>query len=226
MWGNRSPACAPNSIDRRWSSPEPHWAWESVSGDNGELDPTLTGVSLSLIMDAVTEPPPEVTTFVKVMEDHMPRVWRSLRYLGVPEFDLPDTCQEVFLVVHRRLGEFRGEACLSTWIYEICCRVAKAWRRRTAARRDAPMAETPVVAVDAQQESALEIARARHELSRLLDELPEEQRAVIVLHELEELPMHRVARLLGCPLFTAYSRLRLARKRLQRLLSERHSEVT
>jgi RNA polymerase sigma-70 factor (ECF subfamily) len=159
------------------------------------------------------------------MHEHTPRVWRSLRYLGVSEADLPDASQEVFLVVHRRLEEFRGEASLSTWIYEICCRVAKAWRRRAASRRDAPMAEPPTVAVDADQEVTLQVERARHRLTRLLDELPEDQRAVVVLHELEELSMREVASLLNCPLFTAYSRLRLARNRLSQLLKRTDAEV-
>jgi RNA polymerase sigma-70 factor (ECF subfamily) len=169
--------------------------------------------------------PAEESPFEQVMREHAPRVIRSLRYLGVPEADLPDASQEVFLVVHRRLQEFRGEASLSTWIYEICFRVARAWRRRTATRRDAPVAELPIVPMDATQEAALQVARARERLLQILDDLPEEQRAVIVLHELEEVKMSEVASLLKCPLFTAYSRLRLARKRLEQLLTQTNFEV-
>jgi RNA polymerase sigma-70 factor, ECF subfamily len=176
-------------------------------------------------MTALSVPPDQQSPFEKVMQEHTPRVIRSLRYLGVSEADLPDASQEVFLVVHRRLHEFRGEASLSTWIYEICFRLARAWRRRAAARRDAPVAELPTVGTDATQESALQVARARHRLLQMLDELPEEQRAVVVLHELEELKMADVASLLNCPLFTAYSRLRLARKRLEQLLTRADSEV-
>jgi RNA polymerase sigma-70 factor (ECF subfamily) len=62
-------------------------------------------------------------------------------------------------------------------------------------------------------------------LLKILDELPEEQRAVVVLHELEEVRMAEVATLLGCPLFTAYSRLRLARRRLEQLLTQQATEV-
>ena len=176
-------------------------------------------------MTVPSVPPAEGSPFEQVMQEHAPRVVRSLRYFGVSEADLPDASQEVFLVVHRRLQEFRGEARLSTWIYEICFRLARAWRRRASARRDVPFAELPVVSIDATQESALQVARARQRLLQILDELPEEQRAVIVLHELEELKMSEVATLLKCPLFTAYSRLRLARKRLEQLLTQADSEV-
>lgn len=188
-------------------------------------EPALIGVSLSCAMIVSSVTPAEESPFEKVMQEHSPRVMRSLRYLGVSESDVPDASQEVFLVVHRRLQEFRGEASLSTWIYEICFRVARAWRRRSSGRRDAPVAELPVVGIAATQESALQVARARHRLLQILDELPEEQRAVIVLHELEELKMSEVASLLRCPRFTAYSRLRLARKRLEQLLAEADFEV-
>jgi len=177
------------------------------------------------LMVAVRAPQYEPATFEVVIEEHTAKVYRSLRYLGVPESDLPDASQEVFLVVHRRLDEFRGEASLSTWIYEICFRVARAWRRRAAARRDAPTADPPVVSVDANQESLLHVAQTRRRLLQMLDKLPEDQRTVIVLHELEEMKMAEVAALLGCPLFTAYSRLRLARKRLEQLLVQADSEV-
>lgn len=176
-------------------------------------------------MVAISAPQYEPAPFEKVMQEHTPRVFRSLRYLGIPDADLPDACQEVFLVVHRRLDQFRGDATLSTWIYEICIRVARAWRRRAAARRDAPMAEPPVVSIEPEQESCLRVEHARRHLLHLLDELPEEQRAVIVLHELEELKMAEVATLVGCPLFTAYSRLRLARKRLEQLVTRADPEV-
>lgn len=176
-------------------------------------------------MVATPAPRSEPVTFETVLDRHAARVYRSLRYLGVSEPDLPDISQEVFLVVYRRLEEFRGDASLSTWIYEICVRIARAWRRRAAARRDAPVAELPAVPVDADQESRLQLERTRRRLLQLLDKLPEDQRTVVVLHELEELKMADVATLLGCPLFTAYSRLRLARKRLEQLLrAEREAE--
>lgn len=64
--------------------------------------------------------------------------------------------------------------------------------------------------------------RDTHELlCWALDSIPEVQREVFVLHEIEELPMMEVARRLECGLFTAYSRLRLARRALKRVLAEK-----
>ncbi len=158
------------------------------------------------------------------MQSHATQVWRTLRYFGVREADLPDASQEVFLVVHRRLPEFRGESKLSTWIYGISCRVAMAFCRRARANRQELVSEPPTEAVEARQHVDLETLETRSRLLGLLEKLPQEQRVVFVLHEIEEVPMQEIARLVGCPRFTAYSRLRLAKKRLRELLQSMQSE--
>src|SRR6202035_1687813 len=68
--------------------------------------------------------------FRRIFDGHAPTVTRTLRYLGVPEADLMDAAQEVFLVVNRRFREFEGRSSLSTWIRQICLRVALSTRRR------------------------------------------------------------------------------------------------
>ena len=64
------------------------------------------------------------TSFRGVYTEHFPFVWRCLRGLGVAEAALDDVAQEVFLIVHRRLAEFRGDASLRTWLYAIVRNVA------------------------------------------------------------------------------------------------------
>lgn len=181
---------------------------------------TATSADRELAREAIlTEEQP---SFGALVQRHAARVWRSLRYLGVPEADLADASQEVFLVVHRRLPEFRGEAKLETWIYGICLGVARNWRRKQA-RADSHVATHMPSAEDvaaATQELELERKHMRVQLQWALGQLCEQQREVFVLHEIEELGMHAIARAVGCPLFTAYSRLRLARKNLGRLLEQ------
>lgn len=153
----------------------------------------------------------------QLFQQHAEEVWRFLKYLGVREQDLADACQEVFLVAHRKLPEFRGESTSRTWLYGIALRVAKAWRRR---RQLVPLGEDSR-AVPASQEHDLQ-RRATHELlCWALDQLSEMQREVFVLHEIEEMPMSEVAERVECGLFTAYSRLRLARRSLKRVLAEK-----
>src|SRR5262245_16770067 len=75
-------------------------------------------------------------TAQQVFVDHAKYVWRTLRYCGVAPVDLEDVCQEVFLIVHRKLPEFEGRSSLRTWIYGICLRVARQESRRAHRRRE------------------------------------------------------------------------------------------
>ena len=153
----------------------------------------------------------------RLFQAHAQEVWRFLKYLGVREQDLADACQEVFLVAHRKLAEFRGESSERTWLYGISLRVAKTWRRR---RQLVPLGEDNRAGA-ASQEHDLQ-RRATHELlCWALDQLSEVQREVFVLHEIEEVPMSEVAKRVECGVFTAYSRLRLARSSLKRVLAEK-----
>ena len=60
----------------------------------------------------------------EIFRQYAPFAWRALRRLGVPDADVEDVCQEVFVVVHRKLGDFEGRSSLKTWIYGICPRTA------------------------------------------------------------------------------------------------------
>jgi RNA polymerase sigma-70 factor, ECF subfamily len=145
-------------------------------------------------------------------------VGRTLRYLGVAEADLTDAAQEVFLVVNRRYGEFHGRAALSTWIHEICIRVAMDRNKRRKRRREDIVSEPPEVRVDADQHASLERQEERALVGRLLDQLDERQRQIIVLHEIERLPMRLVAEIAGVPLQTAYTRRTTALERMRDLI--------
>jgi len=153
----------------------------------------------------------------RLFQSHGEDVWRFLKYLGVREQELPDACQEVFLVVHRKLPEFRAESSARTWLYGICLRVAKGWRR---GRQLVPLGEDNRQ-VAANQEQELQRRDTNDVLCWALDQISESQREVFVLHEIEELPMAEVAARVDCGLFTAYSRLRLARGGLKRALTQR-----
>src|SRR5688572_22151749 len=80
---------------------------------------------------------PEVLSFAEIFETHVPFLWRAAVGLGVPESEADDVCQEVMLVVHRRLVEFDGRA-LKSWLYGICLRVASDYRKKARVRRERP----------------------------------------------------------------------------------------
>jgi len=151
------------------------------------------------------------TTFDDVYSRHAAFVFRSLRRLGVARADVPDATQQVFLVVHRRLGSFDGSSAVTTWLFGICLRVASDLRAKAHLRREIVTAQPPEGSAPATQGEAVQQSQARAWLERLLDELDEDKRAVFVLYELEEWAMPQVAAAVGCPLQTAYSRHRAAR---------------
>ena len=178
-------------------------------------------MSWSLLSVSAPEPvlaPPKAVvraplpTIAEVFREHAPFVWRALRRLGVPESDVDDVTQEVFVVVHRKLADFEGRSSLRTWIYGICARTASDYRRSGRVRREIVTDAPPEAAHDGGQHEALALRQARAQLDRILDTLDDDKRAVFVLYEIEELSMAEVAEALGCPLQTAYSRLHAARK--------------
>ena len=152
-----------------------------------------------------------------VVFSHGRYVWRLLRYLGVADRDLDDVCQDVFTTAHRKLGELSDDG-LRPWLHTICVYHAKNYRRRARHHREMLVDEVPDSVVTAPQEESLDLARAQRLLLALLDRLDEDKRTIFVLHAIEEVPMEQVAKIVGCPLSTAYARFQRARVELEKKL--------
>jgi RNA polymerase sigma-70 factor (ECF subfamily) len=173
------------------------------------------------------EPATEIASrdFTAVFRAHAPGVHRALRRLGISEADAPDVLQEVFVVVHRKLGAFEGRSQLRTWIYGIALRVAADHRKRAYVRRERATDELPERAGSAPELKELERRERVAMLDRALAALSPEKREVLVLFELEEMPMKEVAEALGCPLMTAYTRLYAARAELKKAYTALDAET-
>jgi RNA polymerase sigma-70 factor (ECF subfamily) len=155
---------------------------------------------------------------------HFSIVWRGLRRLGVPECSIEDAVQDVFLIVHRRSADFEGRSSLRTWIYGIVVRVAKEYRRAEA--RHALRVERLAASLSEEQETAatpaeeLERREANRLLHAVLATLADEEREVLVLVELEQLPVREAATALGIQLRTCQRRIRAARAVFETKLAE------
>lgn len=160
-----------------------------------------------------------VPAFRELYQDNAAFVWRSLRRLGVAPAHLEDACQEVFVVVHRKLASFDGQSPRS-WLFAIALRVAADHRKRAFVRREQATGDVEGEVVSAPQHAAVERVQAREFLEKVLDELDDDKRAVFVLFELEGLGMNEIALAVGCPLQTAYSRLHAARRRVRALVQQ------
>ena len=158
---------------------------------------------------ARTVEPVPLPSFAEVFRDHARYLWRALLGLGVRPGDVDDVCQEVFLIVHRRLPEFDGHA-LRSWLYAICLRVASEYRRSARVRRELSVEQVPDSEAPAGQFGAVLNRQLSERLLATLDRLDDDKRAAFVLYEIEELALKEVAAALGCPLQTAYSRLTAA----------------
>lgn len=161
-----------------------------------------------------------MTPFEAAYREHFAFAWRSLRRLGVPERDLGDAAQDVFVVLYRKLDELDQERPFTSWLYAVCLRVASD-RRRSALQRNeqlAPASDSSersetVPVYDAEKE---ELNERRELLEAALEAMSTEQRAVFTLFELEGRTGEEVAMILQIPAPTVHSRLRLAREVFRR----------
>ncbi len=156
-----------------------------------------------------------IAGFDDVVREHGSYLWRLLRRLGVREADVDDVWQETFIVVHRNLGGFEGRSSLRTWLSSIAIRVVSDYRNRAHRRHEQTTDEVPDGGQPATQDQTLLQKQRLAVLDKLLRELKPEQREVLVLYEFGELPMSEVARAVGCPVQTAYSRLNAAKRFLE-----------
>jgi RNA polymerase sigma-70 factor (ECF subfamily) len=140
---------------------------------------------------------PALPTFDAVYAAHAQTVARWATRLCGPSADVEDITQEVFVVVNRRLHDYRGEGQLSTWLFGITAKVAANERRRRKLRqwwfRLAPSAAEQAPAPGKGALEQLESRERRALFYRALDRLNDRQRRALVLFELEELSVDDVA---------------------------------
>jgi RNA polymerase sigma-70 factor, ECF subfamily len=161
--------------------------------------------------------------FAEVYRAHFDFVWRSLRRLGVPEPQLEDSAQEVFLVIHRRLSGFEGRSSLKSWIFGIVLRVASQARRTTRRRPEQALPADLVASERFDPHEATAQAQARELVYQLLEELDDEKRVVFILAELEQMTVPEIAEAIAVKVNTVYSRLRAARREFELALAARRA---
>lgn len=180
------------------------------------IDLTMSAAATSIV-ESVTLPNQGVpASFEQAYREHADTVARWAQRLGGSNVDADDVVQEVFLVVSRQLGRFRGDARFSTWLFEVTRKITANHRRRHRWRfwrsdpeqaRGADEQVSDLLAPDAE----LERRQAVEQLYQTLDKLPEKYRTVLVLYEIEGLSTQEIADLRQLNLSTV--RVQLARAR-------------
>jgi len=164
------------------------------------------------------------SSFEGLYREHFELVLGHLRRMGVEDGSLEDAAQDVFVVVHRKVGAFEGRSRMSTWLFSIAHHIAARYRR-TAFRTERRHRRLADEELGGQPSPAADEAVLRRQADALLhaflDTLPAEQRGAFVLGEIEQLPRRELGIALGVSPNTAYSRLRLARARFSEAFGDR-----
>lgn len=162
---------------------------------------------------------------------HRDRLWAvALRTTGHPE-DAADALQEALISAFKRAGDFRGDAQVTTWLHRIVVNASLDRLRRNKVRAAQPLpddleehAARGVVLGAPEEEADPAAASVRSERRRAvlaaLEQLPPDQRAALVLVDMEGYPVEEAGRILDCPVGTVKSRCARGRHRLVGILEE------
>jgi len=170
--------------------------------------------------------------FTELVRRHRDRLWAvALRTTGDPE-EASDALQDALISAYRRADSFRGDAAVTTWLHRIVVNASLDRLRRRAVRPWTALPEdegnTPALIDDtrlADPGVAVESSETSREVRAALDTLPPDQRAAIVLVDLEGWSVDEAAKALDCPVGTVKSRCFRGRAKLaERLAHLRNPE--
>ncbi|WP_036555177.1 RNA polymerase sigma factor SigM [Nocardioides insulae] len=161
---------------------------------------------------------------------HRNRLWAvALRTLGNPE-DAADGLQDGLIAAFRRAGTYRGESAVTTWLHRVVVNACLDRARAAGVRRTEPLPEdpdrpgsygrpSPVTEQDSPQAHA-EMVERRTRVLTALEQLPVDQRAALVLVDMEGYSVAETAAILDCAEGTVKSRCARGRRRLADLLAD------
>ena len=161
--------------------------------------------------------------FSQLFLRHKDRLWAvAVRTLADPE-DAADALQDAMISAFRRAGSFRGDAQVTTWMHRIVVNACldRMRRRRTHATEALPEEEDRLGALaEAGRPDAAEESERRTDVMAALATLPDEQRAALVLIDMEGYSVEEAAQILDCAPGTVKSRCSRGRARLVPLLTQ------
>lgn len=157
----------------------------------------------------------------QLYEVHKLRVYRVVARI-VGSQDAEDVTQDVFVRVFRSISGFRGDAAISTWLYRMAVNASLTHvaRRQKHRGSDEGLYEMPAQLGPSSDE------RVGLAIQRAMAALPAGYRAILTLHDVEDLTHEACAEILGCTVGTCKSQLHKARAKMRELLGEGFREVS
>lgn len=152
------------------------------------------------------------STCLEVFKQEIDYVFATLQRLGVAPGEVEDLAQEVFIVLYRHWPALDTARPLRPYLFGVTFRIVCAHRRRRA--REIPHATLDAADGAPCPEGVLQSKESITLLLAALESVPLLRRAVVVMHDLDEVPIVDIARTLSITRFGAYSRLRKGRREL------------
>src|SRR6266480_180021 len=146
----------------------------------------------------------DTEAFDELVTRYRTRVFGMIYNMVHSEQDAWDLAQDSFLKAWKSIKRFRGRSSFYTWIYRIVMNVTKS---------------------EALPHEIMERSEIRARIDQAIEQLSPEQRAVILMKEIEQMQYHEIAEALGCSIGTVMSRLFYARKKLQNLLRDVYENI-
>ena len=170
--------------------------------------------------------PPDL--FKALVREHAELIHRTARRVGVPAGDLADIAQAVFSKLHQTLPRLDTSKSLAAWVRKTTFRIARDHLALAYhAHEVSSLSEAEAHGTSTTAEDHMGTIDAQAQVHAVLDTLRPALRMVLVMHDMEELPMREVAEVLEIPMSTGYSRLHVARQAFKQGLDERRaSEAT
>jgi RNA polymerase sigma-70 factor (ECF subfamily) len=163
----------------------------------------------------------DATAFEELYRAHAARLYSVVYRMTGSAHDADDILQDVFLQAHRKLGSFRGDSSLGTWLYRLAVnQCLDALRSRHAKmRRTTDSLDEDGAAEPSSPAPGVPTAISRLDLERAIAKLPDGYRAAFVLHDVEGFEHGEVAKLLGVSEGTSKSQVHKARLKLRAFLT-------
>ena len=179
----------------------------------------------------------DTDAFDELVTRYRTRIFGMIYNMVHNEQDAWDLAQDSFLKAWKSIGRFRGQSSFYTWIYRIVMNVTIDWLRKKQIKGSGtefddaieltavdPASKT-VPKTEALPHQSMERNEIRARIDKAIAQLSPEQRAVILMKEIDDMQYHEIAEALNCSIGTVMSRLFYARKKLQSLLKDVYENV-
>jgi RNA polymerase sigma-70 factor, ECF subfamily len=179
----------------------------------------------------------DTEAFDELVTRYRTRVFGMIYNMVHSEQDAWDLAQDSFLKAWKSIKRFRGRSSFYTWIYRIVMNVTIDWLRKKQVKgggsefddsiqlKEVEPASKTVPKSEALPHEMMARSEIRARIDKAIAQLSPEQRAVILMKEIDDMQYHEIAEALGCSIGTVMSRLFYARKKLQNLLRDIYENI-